>query len=1350
MVSASGPTGILAGRPSQNYHHRQQQQEQQQQQYMENVNDEDERINNNDKIKNEENRLRHESDLYIRPSWTDAAIALDQLEKGKAEGQRSAVWIRASLQDELSQLGYFLQRHAGKVIFVAIIVLATFIVALKSGQVHTKVEQLWIQEGGRLEKELEYTIEVLGEVPSTHQLVIQTPKYSGANLLNPNALIEHLNILTTAIETEVQLFDVTWTLRDMCHTPAMPIFEGVVAEMFTKIVPCAIMTPLDCFWEGSKLIDYAVAIPGPKHSQYIRWTSLNPTEILHQMKNAGYSFPFELLEDYMKRAGVTNGYQTKPCLDPYDPACPDTAPNKLSKSLPDVGTELAGGCYGFAANYMHWPEELLVGGVKRNKSGSLTRASGLQSIVQLNGEREFYERYDKDYRTQDIDWSQEKASHVLQTWQRAFTNSVKKQMNANRGLSMYNMYTFSTTTMNDILGSYSKVSVKNISIGCGFIVAIGGVLLTCASVVAGLGFCALLGIPFNAITTQIIPFLALGLGLHDMFLLTHTYAELDIKNIPSSEQTGIVLKRTGLSVILKSSCVGLAFFAASLIPIPALRMFSIQAGILIFFNLGSIILVFPTMVSLDLRRRRSGRSDILCCCLPALNDNIIANNKNLRLINKNISSNNNNNRAKQTITRAMPPDRRQTQTKILTNDNDNNESWVGGNNISDIESNNININNYHNNNNNNNNNNNEMDKLTGHNKNHDDCLLFKFSLTKIASKHYAPFVTNSATKFFGMLIFVFLLAASVWQSMKVIDGFELTDLVPRNSDEYAFLLAQSKHFGVFNMYAVTGRDFDYPHNQKLLYEYHDSFIRIKNIIKNDDGGLPKFWLMYFRDWLKNLQNAFDKDYRSGCIDEEKWCSNATDDAILAYKLLVQTGHADNPIDKFLISRNRLVDNDGIINPRGFYNYLTSWATNDAFAYETSQGNLRPLPKEQMHDRRDVELIIKKSSPLTYAQMPFFLQRLTDTNSITQLISGVREVCEKFEERGLPNFPSGIPFLFWEQYMDLRSCLGIALLAALGASFAVVGILLLNFWAALLVVISLAGVVLQLFGVMGFIGMKLSAVPAVLLVVSVGIAVHFNVHICLSFVTSVGGRDRRVRLALEHMFAPIIHGAITTLIAVMMLAFSEFEFVIKYFFLVLLCLIGIGLVNGLFFFPILLSLIGPSAEVIPYDQPDRISTPTPPPSPKIRRSKPPAPPRRPHKIDNRNLHNEPSLTTITEESNSWNSAQDTQSCIIVQPEVKIETTSSTCGNQNCGGSDSSGSSQTSPVTSTPHITTKVTATANIKVEVHTPLSNGGDRGDKYRHSSSNGRRSTRCSANINAESSCSSSEQATDNVNVKHK
>lgn len=84
--------------------------------------------------------------IFIESFWRWLTKISDPLFfQGKAEGQRSAVWIRARLQDQLSQLGYFLQRHAGKVLFLAIVALATFCVALKSAQIHSKVEQLWVQ-----------------------------------------------------------------------------------------------------------------------------------------------------------------------------------------------------------------------------------------------------------------------------------------------------------------------------------------------------------------------------------------------------------------------------------------------------------------------------------------------------------------------------------------------------------------------------------------------------------------------------------------------------------------------------------------------------------------------------------------------------------------------------------------------------------------------------------------------------------------------------------------------------------------------------------------------------------------------------------------------------------------------------------------------------------------------------------------------------------------------------------------------------------------------------------------------------------------------------------------------------
>ena len=44
-----------------------------------------------------------------------------------------------------------------------------------------------------------------------------------------------------------------------------------------------------------------------------------------------------------------------------------------SFQIPDIGAELTGGCYGYATRYNHWPEQLVVGGTKKNESGHIQR-----------------------------------------------------------------------------------------------------------------------------------------------------------------------------------------------------------------------------------------------------------------------------------------------------------------------------------------------------------------------------------------------------------------------------------------------------------------------------------------------------------------------------------------------------------------------------------------------------------------------------------------------------------------------------------------------------------------------------------------------------------------------------------------------------------------------------------------------------------------------------------------------------------------------------------------------------------------------------------------------------------------
>ena len=65
--------------------------------------------------------------------------------QGRASGNRGALCVRAMVQGHLMQAGQLCDRHAGKVLFVAMLVLGSFCVGLKSATLVTDIEQLWVQ-----------------------------------------------------------------------------------------------------------------------------------------------------------------------------------------------------------------------------------------------------------------------------------------------------------------------------------------------------------------------------------------------------------------------------------------------------------------------------------------------------------------------------------------------------------------------------------------------------------------------------------------------------------------------------------------------------------------------------------------------------------------------------------------------------------------------------------------------------------------------------------------------------------------------------------------------------------------------------------------------------------------------------------------------------------------------------------------------------------------------------------------------------------------------------------------------------------------------------------------------------
>ncbi|XP_066232201.1 protein patched homolog 2 isoform X2 [Saccopteryx leptura] len=1077
---------------------------------------------------------------------------------------KAPLWLRAYFQGLLFSLGCRIQKHCGKVLFLGLLTFGALALGLRVSVIETDLEQLWVEVGSRVSRELQYTKEKLGEEAAyTSQMLIQTPRQEGENILTPEALRLHLQAALVASKVQVSLYGKSWDLNKICYKSGVPLIEnGMIERMIEKLFPCVILTPLDCFWEGAKLQGGSAYLPGRPD---IQWTNLDPEQLLEELG------PFASLEGFRE------------LLD--------------KAQAPSVAQELSGGCHGFSHKFMHWQEELLLGGMARDPQGRLLRAEALQSTFLLMSPRQLYEHFRGDYQTHDIGWSEEQAGTVLQAWQRRFVQLAQEALPEN---TSQQIHAFSSTTLDDILHAFSEVSAARVVGGYLLMLAyacvtmlrwdcaqsqgavgLAGVLLVALAVASGLGLCALLGIAFNAATTQVLPFLALGIGVDDIFLLAHAFTEAP-PGSPLQERMGECLLRTGPSVALTSINNVVAFFMAALVPIPALRAFSLQAAIVVSCNFAAVMLVFPAVLSLDLHRRHCRRLDVLCCFSSPCSARVIqivpqelADRTvpvSIAHLTATVQAFTHCEASSQHVVTSLPP-----QAHLVPPPSDplSSELFGPGGSTRDLLG---------------------QEEGTRQKAACKSLSCARWNLAHFARNQFAPLLLQSHAKAVVLVLFGALLGLSLYGATLVQDGLALTDVVPRGTKEHAFLSAQLRYFSLYEVALVTQGGFDYAHSQRALFDLHQRFSSLKAVLPPPAAQAPRTWLHYYRNWLQGIQAAFDQDWASGRITHHSY-RNGSEDGALAYKLLVQTGDAQEPLDFSQLTTRKLVDEEGLIPPELFYVGLTLWVNSDPLGLAASQANFYPPPPEWLHDKYDTtgeNLRIPAAQPLEFAQFPFLLHGLQKTADFMEAIEGARAACTEAGQAGVRAYPSGSPFLFWEQYLGLRRCFLLAVCILLVCTFLVCALLLLNPWTAGLIVLVLAMMTVELFGIMGFLGIKLSAIPVVILVASVGIGVEFTVHVALGFLTTQGSRNLRAARALELTFAPVTDGAVSTLLGLLMLAGSNFDFIVRYFFVVLTVLTFLGLLHGLVLLPVLLSILGPPPEVVQLykENPEVLSPPAP--------------------------------------------------------------------------------------------------------------------------------------------------------------
>ena len=170
------------------------------------------------------------------------------------------------------------------------------------------------------------------------------------------------------------------------------------------------------------------------------------------------------------------------------------------------------------------------------------------------------------------------------------------------------------------------------------------------------------------------------------------------------------------------------------------------------------------------------------------------------------------------------------------------------------------------------------------------------------------------------------------------------------------------------------------------------------------------------------------------------------------------------------------------------------------------------------------------------------------------------------------FADGYVYPAWEIVEILGQELYRNIAIALACVLVIVFITMADLTACLF---TLACVVLTLVDVVGIIyalGMKIEHATLYCFVIGIGLSVDYGAHIAHAFIVSEGSSLKRATDGFTSISPAILHGGISTFLAITPIAFSQ-SHVFTTFFRMISLLVAFGLFHGLFFLPVMLSIFG---------------------------------------------------------------------------------------------------------------------------------------------------------------------------------
>lgn len=145
--------------------------------------------------------------------------------------------------------------------------------------------------------------------------------------------------------------------------------------------------------------------------------------------------------------------------------------------------------------------------------------------------------------------------------------------------------------------------------GLGFV----GIIIIAGTLCTAIGLIFYWNDVLTIITAQVSPFLILAIGTDNMFMIIRAEREIPYTVTEIPERIGFAMKKVGPSIFITVICRSMVFFIGLLTDIPVLNNFCLVAGLGIIVDFFLQMTMFVGALSIDNKRIRKGRADLICC-----------------------------------------------------------------------------------------------------------------------------------------------------------------------------------------------------------------------------------------------------------------------------------------------------------------------------------------------------------------------------------------------------------------------------------------------------------------------------------------------------------------------------------------------------------------------------------------------------------------------------------------------------------------------------------------------------------------------------------------------------------------